>query len=663
MARAKQNPKDGVRRSQLLTMLGPGSMVDLPRRSVLMAGLDHWIGMHDAVELDEPRLFTVMLRMTGESLRLKVPPTPKDEEDLKGVVAFQFPEWFVAQDPDARELQSGRRSRRLLMRGQYEALKPSQKKRHVPMRFVAACRNGHLQDVEWNKVVHQDAPPCTPVELALVELGVAGDLADLSVRCLRCGKAVVLSQLVARGRESEAADGGDKNPLGTCRGLRPWLGNEAAASETCIDSESESPRPCRLRLLVRHASNAYFPTTARVISIPAPDGGGGDVVARVAQLPETTRNKVLRWGLAKLAEKREDNREDFETVADIDDAALYAAIEKLQGGLVLTAPEAVWKHPKDEELAAFFAVGESHQRKITDKNFTAYAFPLTRLPDATAEVAGKTIHVRDFIERVVLVERLREVQTLLGFTRIESPPELIRSEYDLNPRMARITLNERWRPAVEIRGEGVFVALDAKKVEAWLEREEVAEHVARVREQLLESRYGKKVSGDLTSERIERTELPYILVHTIAHLVLTAIALECGYSTSAIRERIYVPGLGGGGEVDGVRRYGFLVYTGTTDSEGTMGGLVEVGRAITRHLAAALELGALCSNDPICSEATHPMAVGGHIHGAACHGCVLMPESSCEKRNELLDRRLVLETVGGNAALAFFGPTRAGAGT
>lgn len=667
MTKSKHNPKEALRRSQLIGMFGPGALVDLPKRAVLMAGLDHWVGVHEAVELDEPRLVASVRRMTGETLRLKVPPTPEHDEDPKGVVAFQFPELFVSQEPDPRELAQGRRSRRMIRAKQWESLKPKERQRYVPMRFVAACKNGHLQDVEWGRVVHGDAAPCAPEELGLVELGVAGDLADLSVRCLRCGLAVVLASLVAGGHEvddgegeggSGKDDGDGGKRLGFCSGKRPWLGKRVA-SEVCVDPDDEAGRPCRLRILVRHASNAYFPTTARVITIPAPPDPRGESAARVARLPEGTRAMVVSMGLAGLKAMRPHMGVALETVKDLDDETLFEAIKDLEAGFQLEA-ETAWADPKDEELQAFYAVPESLLQKITDADFTAYAFPLNRLPDATARVRGEVIHVRDFIERVVLVERLREVQALIGFTRIESPPDLIRSEYDLNPRMAKIALTERWRPAIEIRGEGVFVALDATKVEEWLEREAVRERVRAMRDELLASRYGKKKEDELTSSRVAQTELPYVLVHTLAHLVLTAIALECGYTSSSIRERIYVPGPGQAGAVDGVPRYGFLLYTGTTDSEGTMGGLVQVGRAITRHLAAGLELGALCSHDPICAQARHPMALGGHIHGAACHGCVLVPESSCEKRNELLDRRLVLETVAGGGELAFFGPTRGG---
>jgi hypothetical protein len=119
------------------------------------------------------------------------------------------------------------------------------------------------------------------------------------------------------------------------------------------------------------------------------------------------------------------------------------------------------------------------------------------------------------------------------------------------------------------------------------------------------------------------------MLHSLAHLLILAVALECGYAATAISERVYGGGAG----------HGILLYTGTPGSEGTLGGLVAVGRRIEHYLGTALELGRLCSNDPICA---HHMPDDRHeerfLHGAACHGCLLIGEPSCERRNELLDR-------------------------
>jgi hypothetical protein len=139
--------------------------------------------------------------------------------------------------------------------------------------------------------------------------------------------------------------------------------------------------------------------------------------------------------------------------------------------------------------------------------------------------------------------------------------------------------------------------------------------------------------------------LHYYLLHSFSHLLLTAVALECGYPASSIRERIYaLPSTG----------YGVLLYTATSDAEGTLGGLVEAGRRIQEHIRTALEMGELCSNDPVCAQhEPHNSHERRFLHGAACHGCLLIAETSCEQHNDFLDRALVVPTVD-NLGIEFF---------
>ena len=122
-------------------------------------------------------------------------------------------------------------------------------------------------------------------------------------------------------------------------------------------------------------------------------------------------------------------------------------------------------------------------------------------------------------------------------------------------------------------------------------------------------------------------------------------SLECGYPASSIRERIYSMNEIG---------YGVLLYTGSPDAEGTLGGLIQTGRRIHEHIGNALEYGALCSNDPVCANhAPENPHERRFLHGAACHGCLLIAETSCEQFNDYLDRNLVVPTLE-NAGVEFF---------
>ena len=234
------------------------------------------------------------------------------------------------------------------------------------------------------------------------------------------------------------------------------------------------------------------------------------------------------------------------------------------------------------------------------------------------------------MDGVVLVHKLREVVAQVGFTRFEAAMPDIDGELSLGVELAPLARTTTWVPANENKGEGVFLSFSAKSIADWLDRPGVkarGEHLVAGFEAWKQRK---------SIEAAEFPGLPYVMLHSLAHLLITAVALECGYSASSIRERIYAGEWG----------YGILLYTGGAGTEGTLGGLVEVGRSIERHLMGALELGRLCSNDPVCAQhAPDNLLEERFLHGAACHGCLLVAETSCERRNELLDRALVVPTV------------------
>ena len=227
------------------------------------------------------------------------------------------------------------------------------------------------------------------------------------------------------------------------------------------------------------------------------------------------------------------------------------------------------------------------------------------------------------------LHRLREVQALLGFTRFEAEMRDIHGEYSSDVERAAIALEPQWFPAVENRGEGVFVHLRRAAVEAWLQRAPARKRVDDLRQQHDAWQQNRRKQRPFPGG-------PYILLHTLAHLLIGSLAMRCSYPASSIRERIYVES----------GHYGLLLYTGTPDAEGTLGGLVQQARHFEAHLAHALETGMLCSNDPICAQ--HAAGEGMEerwLHGAACHGCVLVAETSCEMRNDYLDRALVVPVL------------------
>jgi hypothetical protein len=242
------------------------------------------------------------------------------------------------------------------------------------------------------------------------------------------------------------------------------------------------------------------------------------------------------------------------------------------------------------------------------------------------------------LSRVVKVHRLREVIAQVGFTRFEAAVSDVNGELALDVERADLSLNQDWLPAVENRGEGILIGFDGDAIREWRKRGAVS----RRETQLFEGFKAWQRANQADSATFPGA--PFIMLHSLSHLLITAVALDCGYAASSIRERIYT----------GESGYGILLYTASPDAEGTLGGLVEAAGRIDRYLRQALELGQLCSNDPVCAQhRSDAWEEDRFLHGAACHGCLLLAESSCERRNDFLDRALVVPTVDG-ADAAFF---------
>jgi hypothetical protein len=169
---------------------------------------------------------------------------------------------------------------------------------------------------------------------------------------------------------------------------------------------------------------------------------------------------------------------------------------------------------------------------------------------------------------------------------------------------------------VTTRSENLWIGFKAAAIDDWVQRPAVKARG----EQLLAGFKAWQAAHPGAAATFP--ELPYILLHSMSHLLITAVSLDCGYAASSIRERIYV----------GKAGYGVLLYTGSPDAEGTLGGLAEAADRIGGYLRQAIELGELCANDPVCAQ--HQPANTPEerfLVGAACHGCLLLAESSCER--------------------------------
>lgn len=586
-----------VRRSQVITTWGPGALIDLPRQSGIVGGLEGWPNVGQLEEIVDQRLTQKLAVMTGlVSPKLYTPPPDASApgETKLGITVWRFPEWFLVQEKAGGD--GTGRSRRLVMRNALDENKLRFEGCDVvPTRFVRACPRGHISDVNWRRFVHEKGDGCKQ-QLWLDEQGTGGDLADLVVRC----------ECKAQRPLQQAAEV-ENFALGMCGGRRPWIGN--ASKEEC-----DQP----YRLLIRTAANAYFPQVVSALSLPDNQTGLAKIVGELWDFLDIVDEE------AELAFVKKKPKVAAK-LAGHSDAEVWKAIQAQKSGGAAERPV------KQVELDAALAVPEGFGDDVPiDPNFHA-----RRLPEAY----WRKTSLSDGIAGVVQLHRLREVLALTGFTRFEAVTPDIDGEYDSDVQRAELADEPKWFPAVENRGEGIFLLLDASAVKAWLAKDGVKKRIDDLR-----SGYASWAAQRMTERPYPGG--PYVLLHTLSHLLLQSLSMTCGYPASSIRERVYVDSMGD--------RYGLMLYTASSDSEGTLGGLVQQARGIEEHLAVALRAGELCSNDPVCAQHTPGEGFEGRwLHGAACHGCSLIAETSCEMRNDHLDRALVVPTLAVSDA-AFF---------
>ncbi len=615
--RQKKWPDGHIRQSQLITTFGPGSMVDLVDRAVIIGGLEHW-GYGKASEgevLDDPRLRRSLiprlkaldpdLDLARESYFRKAPEGDNsDPYPNVGIRALEFPRWFVCQGChrlasaiDAFETK----------RGRYRHQCGRNKSSHaVPVRFVAACKKGHITDWPWKAFAHLDREGgvCDRAELYLYE-GGTGDFSKIRVQCKNCDSGQFMNKAMV-------------GSLFDCKGHRPWLGGKAA-NEDCDQ---------QLKLLVRTASNAYFSQVVTALRLPDPDPNPLQLRVREKKNWDVLKNAQGESMVQMFMQSIDFLREAFDGHSAADVFLAVKAERDAEAG-----QQSRPLRSAEFERITTSPLEQKGQIAPKDAQFAAYRVPAAH------------IDLPRGVSQLIVVPELREIRVQVSFSRFDSISANLQGEFDYEGRDVRpapLTMpggNQKWLPAAEVRGEGIFIQLDEDAVQAWENSKPVVERSKNLKDAALAD--GR---GDFHGPR-------FYMLHSLSHLLMTAISLECGYSASALKERLYCnpPGL------DEPPMAAILISTGTTGSEGTLGGLVEEGRRLRHHLREAWEMGRLCSNDPVCA-AHDPSSEGSdrRTEGAACHGCLYIAECSCERFNRYLDRALVVPTIGNDPDIAFF---------
>ena len=586
-----------LRRTQLVTTFGSGAIVDMPEYSVIIAASNYW--KDGSPVLHEPNL-EKLLKVS----HFKQPYVSDNGEGeySPDIPAFRFPIMHFC--PECGRLMPywgfGDETGRVCTKC---------RKNIVPSRFIAACINGHLEDFPYRWWVHSgDFSEC-PADDKNDKLKISfsdetGGLESIVITCTACGKS----------RSMAGSMGKDALRGYRCKGKRPWIGLKATHNDPTVCTAP-------LRGLQRGASNVYFSQTASALTIPPWSS-------------KLNQEIELNWDRLSSVLDARPSQESLNLVIQVmfhdllqlgtyDVEDILREIKKRKN---MDTDEEYTKQNLYEDEYQVFCLGKYEQ-----PDDFQFRIESTDVPDI----------LLDYIEDVIMVKRLREVLALRGFRRIS--PEKPENDDDrfsgYNLEGDCVPLSEtplNWYPGIEMLGEGIFIRLKEDTLSVW--EKQNAEYYEPMCKRL-----------EASNVECENFSPRYVLLHTLSHLLIRQLSVECGYSGASIKERIYSTY-----PCSSHKMAGILLYTSSSDSDGSLGGLVrnalpDTFEMIFRNL---LQEASWCSSDPICIESK---AQGyDSLNYAACHACTLLPETSCEMRNCLLDRGAVVGSIS-NRNRGYFG--------
>ncbi len=592
-----------IRRSQVISTYGPGAIIDFRSPlgapvSAVSGGLEDWEalairkGLANDQVIYEPRL-QHKLQVDG----FRLPPVGKEytggkdktgrlAERDRQIAALRFPNWHVCpncevlqptaqwrQDPGTDELSCPACSG-----------KPGGPPRQfvVPVRFVVACENGHLSEFPWKSWCEHKEGCDRSKPLSLVSSGAG--LGKLAVRCDGCGGQKSMGSALSKTALTRIGH--------SCSGQSPWL---PKLPEAC---------DCVPMAIQRGASNAYFPIVESAIDIPP----WGD------SFQEALGN---HWRQLTKLDDRSQIRDFVKNYIMDDWVDVHLSLDDMVARITLRLD--LIKHTNTENLRIEeYAHLTAGQLSEVEADRTSFQIRPEAIPQRWD---GMLAHV-------VRVERLREVRALKGFSRLTPFMAEVQGR-----KMAPLSMQPRkWLPAVEVFGEGIFLAFNETALQAWESQPAVLLRIATLRAAAL--REWKARNGEVLPMPTELSAR-FLLLHTLSHAFIRRLSLDCGYSSASVRERLYV----GAGDQP---MAGFLVYTSAPDSDGTLGGLSRQGRSdrAGATLMQAIRDMEWCASDPLCSSGIN--ALSDYSNLAACHCCSFLPETACEHFNHYLDRALLV---------------------
>lgn len=630
-SRLKNKTAYSVRASQAVLQYGVGAMVDFRDRTLMTAAPEYWGGSVSRIR-DERLEKILHVDYFGK---------PGDKDDVKfaeGISYVRFPEWYFCPS-----------CRRFKPIGEwvteYRAKSPKKAEEDPHMiqtmkcpkcfqelvvaRIITVCQEGHIDDFPWVKWVHCQnfgGPKeiCSRPELTITTSSSASEgLEGLTLKCLNCGAAASLRGAFDPGKFEELDKKTDFRYNFHCAGKHPWKHK----IESCKSTEYP-------KVLQRGSSSVYFPVTESSLVIPP----YSSIVTN--KIDESAAYAEYKAVIASYLSTPGIPAETIESLRNLQ-TKVYAQRIAQETAIPFDKVVGVLKRknvaPDDGEYSTASVKYRAEEYEAITGETVIEAEDYGEFYREGVDISAYNL---PFLKSISLIHKVREVQALVGFTRLKP----VDSTDAPGSQAVIVPVKEpdtKWYPAYDVRGEGIFIEFDSYSINNWRsENQFLAERVA-----LLNDNYKKSFIGENHPREIT---VKFLLLHTISHLLIKQLSFECGYGIASLKERIYCSEAADGKEMAGI-----LIYTACGDSEGTLGGLVRQGRSDTfpRIFNKAIENARTCSNDPVCSLSQGQGR--DSLNLAACYSCTLIPETSCEEFNCFLDRGVVVGTFD-NPNLGFF---------
>lgn len=585
-----------IRPSQYITTYGPGSILEGEMGPKVILSLQHSGLFHDNItpatyEITDQR-FSQSLLQGGRIVR--IPSNAEiglpDEE-----VVYQtdnFPLWSLCTEHGAiYKYNYGSNTgtcpncRRTDDKGENW-----KKSRREAIRFIMACKDGHMDDVDWPSIPQHRRANCRP-EYVIWHGG--GSLSDVTIECPLCGGSANLG--IEYSREHH------------CSGKKP----EARFRETC---------DCAAKMIQRGAANLRIPEILSSLTIPKLCTplhellGRKDVMSALIGRNFTTKEEIITL-LDSMSRPplRLVTPSVVGELRNYEENLILEAFNDVRADIEEKTP---YQYRVDELEALQKAATEGEPVQPADTPWSPPRFEVRR--NDVCRVIGENGNIL----RVTPISRLRVVGVQLGYRRLDTiGTQLVPVAYDDG--------GYPWYPGVELHGEGIFIDLEPAEGSRCKYHFDMNgtefERWQNAYENWVDLGYEHKVSQ-------ETLHPVFVWWHTLAHRLINSLSVDSGYSSASIRERVYVK-ISEQGVTGGI-----LLYTAQPGGDGTLGGLIAMVPKFERVLRSAFRDIHTCSNDPLCAENEF---IPGHYNGPACYACQLISETSCEHRNMLLDRNLL----------------------